>query len=134
MMAVLGIKKACGVLLYNQGEIRKATIYTNSQTALLALSAPRITSSVVNNCRKDLSSLAGLLDLFIIWVSGRNNIFGNGKANELAKYGLFGRIRGGASHMLAGSDQKRALYVFCANSSEQMEIKTKLQDNKTDMA
>lgn len=69
---VLGIEEVCGVLLNNYERIRKATIYTDSQAALVALSVPRINDGVVNNCRKVYSSLAGQLDTSIIWVSFRS--------------------------------------------------------------
>lgn len=62
---------------YNYGRIQKATIYTDSQVALLALSSPKNTSSVVNKCIKAFSSLVGQLDL------ERTQ-----KADELAKWGV----------------------------------------------
>lgn len=49
----LGIQKVYEVLLNNYGWIQKTTIYTDSQTALLAF----------NNCRKASSPLAGQLYL-----------------------------------------------------------------------
>lgn len=82
------VEKPCGFLLNNSGRIRQATIYTDSQAVLLAFSAPRINSNVVNICRRALSSLVGQLELSIIWVLGHRNTFGNEKADELTKLGF----------------------------------------------
>lgn len=51
------------------------------------MSSPNINFSVVNKCRKALSSLAGQFHFFIIWVPGHRNIFGNEQADELVKSG-----------------------------------------------
>ncbi|XP_049315628.1 uncharacterized protein LOC125779110 isoform X2 [Bactrocera dorsalis] len=86
---VLGIEKACEVLLENHGNIHKATIFTDSQAALLPLSSPMTNSSIVHNCKRALSSIKDKLQLNLIWVPGYRNIFGNEKADELAKAGAF---------------------------------------------
>lgn len=49
------------------------------------MSSPKIISSVVSKCRKNLSSMEGQLHLAIIWVSSNRNIFDNKKVDALAK-------------------------------------------------
>lgn len=78
-------RKACVVLLNKYGKIQKTNIYTDSQATLLTLLTPLINSSVVNKCRKALSSLEGQLHVSIILISDHTNMFGNSKADELTQ-------------------------------------------------
>ncbi|XP_054081864.1 ribonuclease H1-like [Zeugodacus cucurbitae] len=102
---VLDIEKACEVLLANHQRIQKAIIYTDSQAALLALSTPFTNSSVVQNCKKALSTLKDKVQLDLVWVPGHRNIFGNEKADELAKAG-------------AVLDESEAMPIPCPQSKE----------------
>lgn len=67
--------------------------------------------------------------MFIIWVPSHRCIFGNEKAEELAK--LAASL--GEYELPAGNDQNIILYTFLINKSEKIDHNNKLQDDKADM-
>ena len=55
-------------------------IFSDSQTALKALSSPKVTSGLVAECLDALCALASLNEVTLIWVPGHRDILGNEEA------------------------------------------------------
>jgi hypothetical protein len=64
---------------------KRILIIPDSQTALKALSGPKVTTRLVAECLDALSELAGLNEVTLIWVPGHCGISGNEEADKLAR-------------------------------------------------
>ncbi|XP_017490460.1 PREDICTED: uncharacterized protein LOC108378663 [Rhagoletis zephyria] len=108
---VLGILEACKILGNRVGHSGKATIYSDSQAALLAIASPVTKSKLVGECKVILRSVSQSNTVSLVWVPGHRNIEGNEKADELAKAG-------------AGLDESQAVALGCPLGVVQREITT----------
>jgi len=63
----------------------RVLIFSDSQAALKALSGPKVTSRLVAECLDALSALASLNEVTLAWVPGHRSIFGNEKADKIAR-------------------------------------------------
>ena len=55
---------------------KRILIFSDSQTALRALSGPKVTSELVAECQDALLALANLNEVTLIWVPGHDGILG----------------------------------------------------------
>jgi ribonuclease HI len=67
--------------------VDKLLIFSDSQTALKALSGPKVTSRLVAECLDAVSVLANRNEITPIWVPGHCGIAGSEKADELDRQG-----------------------------------------------
>ncbi|CAH1974332.1 unnamed protein product [Acanthoscelides obtectus] len=81
-------------ILEEGGPRRRITILSDSQAAMKALSACKITSSLVLQCREALDCLAARHPVSLIWVPGHAGIRGNETADTLAKTGSASKLVG----------------------------------------
>ncbi|CAH1969569.1 unnamed protein product [Acanthoscelides obtectus] len=81
-------------ILEEGGPRRRIIILSDSQAAMKALSACKITSSLVLQCRKALDCLAARHPVSLIWVPGHAGIRGNETADTLAKTGSASKLVG----------------------------------------
>lgn len=84
---VFAILKCVEHRLKSPGPITATTICSDSQAALKALSAVRIDSGLVLECRKAIQTLTNKSVVSLMWVPGHSNIRGNDKADKLAAQG-----------------------------------------------
>jgi len=63
---------------------KQILIFSESQSALKALSGPKVTSGMVAVCLDTLSALASLNKVTLVWVLGHRGISGNEEADKLA--------------------------------------------------
>jgi ribonuclease HI len=64
---------------------KRILIFSESQTALKALSRPKVTSELVAECLNALSALTGLNEVILAWVPWHRGILGNEEADKLAR-------------------------------------------------
>lgn len=77
---------ACARFLYDQKVTnREVFVCSDSQAALRALEASKVSSRLVNQCRVMLTKLAVQNSVKLIWVPGHMGLEGNEKADELAR-------------------------------------------------
>jgi ribonuclease HI len=87
---VLAIQEGCELIARhldrNRAVPRKVTIYSDSQSAIKALSSRRVRSKTVRNCRNALNELGlSRVSVRLRWVKAHVGIFGNEQADSLAK-------------------------------------------------
>ena len=88
------------------------TIYSDSQSAINALSATTINTKTVRDCHHSLQTLAVSNDVRIVWTPGHSDILGNELADKLAKSGSL------------PNDHNRTVRLPVSNSSIMKEVKT----------
>jgi ribonuclease HI len=64
---------------------KQILIFSDSQSALKALSSPKVTSELVPECLNALSALAGPNEVTLLWVPRHQGIPGNEEADRLAR-------------------------------------------------
>jgi hypothetical protein len=64
---------------------KRILIFSDRQAALKALSGPKVTSRLVEECQEALSALATINEVTLIWVPGQHGILGNEMADKLAR-------------------------------------------------
>jgi hypothetical protein len=64
---------------------KRIFIFSDSQAALKALSGPKVTSRLVEECQEALSALATLSEVTLVSVTGHHGILGNEMADKLAR-------------------------------------------------
>ena len=64
---------------------KRILIFSDSQAALRALSGPKVTSRLVEECQEALYALATLNEVTLVWVPGHQGILGNEMADKLAR-------------------------------------------------
>lgn len=78
------LQKNLSYRLPNETSIFQAAVLVISQATLMPLGPQKITSILVNQCKKDLSRLGSLSDITLIWVPAHRNHNGNDQADRLA--------------------------------------------------
>lgn len=68
-------------------EGREIRICSDSQAALKALAAPKVSSRLVAECRRAMDSLTADKVVTLVWVPGHSGIEGNEQADKLARTG-----------------------------------------------
>lgn len=76
---------SCHTIIDNKITNKSISIYTDSQSAIDALSSHKIKSSLVLECWNALNKLTNSNTIQVIWVPGHSGIQGNEKADELAR-------------------------------------------------
>lgn len=66
-------------------ELQRVNICTDSQAAIGALISPKVNSRLVWECRQELDRLAQHNSVILVWVPGHRGIYGNERADALAK-------------------------------------------------
>ena len=83
---VLALREACRSLL-EMGIRGTIGIFVDSQAALLSLDSHLTTSTLVGQCKDELSKLGCLATITLIWIPGHRDFYGNERADELARTG-----------------------------------------------
>jgi len=84
---VYAIKMAAKTMQTTQCGLKHLRIYTDSQSAVLALASSTVNSKMILNCRKELNNAAKQNRLTVHWIKAHVGHPGNEKADELAKEG-----------------------------------------------
>lgn len=84
LWAILSCVELEQVRLFQGGSI---VICSDSQCALQSLASPKITSSLVKECRDSLRQLAATKTVKLVWVPGHSGVEGNERADSLARRG-----------------------------------------------
>ena len=82
---IMGIQKACEALYELDGF--SCTIFSDSQSALMALASPTVKSKAVKNCIKQLNFLGSQKIVTLKWVKAHNSHKFNDFADKMAKEG-----------------------------------------------
>jgi len=64
---------------------KQILIFSDSQAALKALSSPKVTSGLAEECLDALSVLASMKEVTLTWVPGHPSISGNEEADKLSR-------------------------------------------------
>ena len=91
---VVAIKCALECVIAHTTQRGPLNIHSDSQAAIRALSAPRITSKIVFECRKLLEQVACDHETTLVWVPGHMGIELNEKADWLAQVAARTRLQG----------------------------------------
>ncbi|MCP3663266.1 MAG: reverse transcriptase-like protein [Gammaproteobacteria bacterium] len=81
---VRAIQAGADLVLSLDATASPVVIYSDSQAAVKALSAPKIRSSLVLDCVQALNSLAAVTSVTVCWIPGHSSFAGNNKADALA--------------------------------------------------
>ena len=82
---IMGIQRACELLLAKGVENRSIAICSDSQSAIKALNKPQQVATTVINCAQKLNELGTRNNLSLYWVPGHASIPGNERADERAR-------------------------------------------------
>lgn len=83
---ITGILECCREISSNhETNVLPINICTDSQGAIKAISGFKFSSSIVLECRDALQEVSNKHQISLIWVPGPSGIFGNEKADELAR-------------------------------------------------
>ena len=82
---IMGITKACEALYEEDGF--SCTIFSDSQSALMALASPTVKSKAVKNCINKLNNLGSQKLVTLKWVKAHNSHKFNDFADKMAKEG-----------------------------------------------
>ena len=82
---IIAINKACQLLMDIKS--KKVNFFIDSQTVILALANPIITSKVVFDCIKSLNELNKSCDITLSWIKAHKGHLGNELADQQAKQG-----------------------------------------------
>ena len=97
----MGILKCSGEASTESARNLPIYICSDSQSSLKAISAVKINSALVAECRDQVQLLALKNPVTLVWVPGHNDIHGNDIADVLAKAGVEKTCTGPEPHLKA---------------------------------